>query len=73
VSLCPWERYLMLFLTLGPSSLPVVVSQPDERHANRLTKNSLTKDSFCVGVVWQTQSIVQHLAQTKKNEVAAQH
>jgi len=21
--------------------------------------------SFCVGVVWQTQSIVQHLAQTK--------
>jgi len=25
----------MLFLTLGPSSLPVVVAQPDERHANR--------------------------------------
>jgi len=25
----------MLFLTLGPSSLPVVVTQPDERHANR--------------------------------------
>jgi len=29
------ERYLMLFSTLGPSSLPVVVAQPDERHANR--------------------------------------
>jgi len=24
-----------LFLTLEPSSLPVVVAQPDERHANR--------------------------------------
>jgi len=23
------------FPTLGPSSLPVVVAQPDERHANR--------------------------------------
>jgi len=26
----------MLFLTLGPSSLPVVVAQPDKRHANRI-------------------------------------
>jgi len=25
----------MLFPTLGPSSLPVVVAQPDEKHANR--------------------------------------
>jgi len=25
----------MLFLTLGPSSLPVVVAQSEERHANR--------------------------------------
>jgi len=25
----------MLFLTLGPSSLTVVVAQPDEGHANR--------------------------------------
>jgi len=25
----------MLLLILGPSSLPVVVAQPDERHANR--------------------------------------
>jgi len=25
----------MLFPTLEPSSLPVVVAQPDERHANR--------------------------------------
>jgi len=24
------------------------------------------QNSFCVGVVWQIQSIVQHLAQTKK-------
>jgi len=43
--LCPWERHLMMFPTLRPSSLPVVVAQPDERHAN-------------VGVVWQTQSIL---------------
>jgi len=27
--------HLMLFPTLGPSSLPVLVAQPDERHANR--------------------------------------
>jgi len=30
-SLCPWERYLMLFLTLGAISLPVVVAQPDDK------------------------------------------
>jgi len=29
-SLCPWERHLMLFFTLGPSSLPVVVAQPQK-------------------------------------------
>jgi len=34
-SLCPWERHLLLFPTLGSSSLSVVVAQPDERHANR--------------------------------------
>jgi len=28
-------RHLMLFLILGPSSLLVVVAQPDEKHANR--------------------------------------
>jgi len=33
--LCPSERYLMLFPILVPSSLPVVVAQPDERHACR--------------------------------------
>jgi len=36
-SLCPWERHLKLFPMLGPSSLSVVVAQPDERHANRAT------------------------------------
>jgi len=25
----------MLFSTLGPSSLPVVLAQPDEKHINR--------------------------------------
>jgi len=33
---------------LGPSTLPAVVAQPDKR---------LQTGSFCVGVVWQTQSI----------------
>jgi len=28
-------RLLMLLPILGPSSLPVVVAQPDKRHANR--------------------------------------
>jgi len=48
--LCPWERHLMLYPTLRPSSLPVVVVHPDERHANRTASVWL----------WQTQSIVQH-------------
>jgi len=34
VSLCSWERHLMLFPIMEPSSLPIVVAQPDERHAN---------------------------------------
>jgi len=57
-SLCLWERYLMLFFILGSSSLLVVVPQPDERHASRTI--------ICVGVIWQTQSIVKYLVQTKK-------
>jgi len=36
-TICLWERYLMLFPILGPSSLPVVVAQRNERHANRTT------------------------------------
>jgi len=32
---------LMLFHTLRPNILPIVVAQPDERHANR-------QNSFCV-------------------------
>jgi len=31
----------MLFPTLGSSSLPVVVAQPDERHANRTLEQLL--------------------------------
>jgi len=33
----------MLFLIFGPSSLPIVAAQSDERHEN--------KTAFCVGVV----------------------
>jgi len=50
----------MLFSTLAPSSLPVVVGQPEERHANRAA--SVLK-------WYDRQSIVQHLAQTKKNYI----
>jgi len=35
-------RALMLFLTLGPSSLPVLMTQSDERHANRTASNGMT-------------------------------
>jgi len=41
---------------LGSSSLPVVVSQSDKR---------LQTELFCVGVVWQTQSI---MVRTRKRE-----
>jgi len=34
-SLYPWERHLILFPILRTNSLPVVVAQPGERHANR--------------------------------------
>jgi len=56
-SLYPWERHLMLFPTLGPSSLAVVVSQPDERHANRTASVLEWYDRH--------RAILQHLAQTK--------
>jgi len=46
----------MLFPTLEPSSLPVVVAQPDERYANR---------TACVLEWYDRHSIVQHLVQTK--------
>jgi len=32
-----------------------------------LWRKTCKQNNFCVGVVWQTQSIVQHLFQTKKN------
>jgi len=64
----------MQFPTLGPSSLPVVVAQLDERHANKQStrcggsawRKTCKQNSFCVGVVWKTQSIVQHPVQTKE-------
>jgi len=55
----------MLFPTLGPSRIPVVVAQPDKRHAYRCLLSGWVTISFCVGVVSQSQSI-QHLVQTKK-------
>jgi len=54
--LCLWERHLiMLFPILGPSSLPVVVTQPDERHTNK-TSSVLQ---------WYDRHSIQHLGQTK--------
>jgi len=68
VTALPCEKFADFILTkrwsfqilndfLRTNSQPVVVTQPDERHANRTAS---------VLVVWQTQSI-QHLVQTKKN------
>jgi len=48
----------MLFPTSGPRNLTVVVAQPDERHANKAGWNGMTDTE---------QSIIQHLAQMKKN------
>jgi len=42
--LCPFERDLMLFPTLGPSSLPVVLDQTNERHVNRTKTMQTTKN-----------------------------
>jgi len=52
----------MLIPTMGLSSLPVVVTQPDERHAN-------TTASVLAWYDKPEQSVVQHLVQTKKKIV----
>jgi len=54
----------MLFSTLGASSLPVVVVQPDESHANRTAS---VLEWYNTG---QSQSI-QRLVQTKKKKKTA--
>jgi len=43
--MCPWEKHLVLFSIMGSSSLPIVMAQLDERHANG------TASTFCVEVV----------------------
>jgi len=55
--LCPWERHLMLFFILEPSSLPVVAAQPDE---------SMQTEQLLCWCGKTVQSIVQHFVQTKK-------
>jgi len=55
----------MLLPTLGPSSLPVVVAQPGERHANRAAFMLEWYDSHG--------ALVQHLAQTKKKQAFCRH
>jgi len=54
-----WQRHLMLFPTSGPSSLPIMVAQPDERHANRTTSVLEWYDRP------EFKQTVQHLVQTK--------
>jgi len=58
--LTPWERHLILFPTLGPKQ--------STRCGGPAWRKTCKQSSFFVGVVWQTQSIVQHLAQTKKKK-----
>jgi len=57
--LCTLKRHLMLFPTLGPSSLSVVVAQPNEKHANRSASMLEWYDRHRA-------LIVQHLVQSKK-------
>jgi len=47
----------MLFPTLGPSSLPVLITQPDERHANRTACVLKSYDRHRAYIV---QRLVQH-------------
>jgi len=42
----------MLFPILGPSSLSVVVTQPDERHANRIASVLEWYDKHTVYNIW---------------------
>jgi len=48
VSLCPWERHLMLG------------AKKSTHCGGPVWRKTCKQNSFCVGVVWQTQSIVQH-------------
>jgi len=56
--------------SLGPSSLPVVVAQPDERHANRaasvlsLTKDMQTEQLLC----WSGMTDTEHSTKFSSNE-----
>jgi len=45
----------MLFPTLGPISLPVVVAQPDERHVNRIASVLEWYDRHRVCNIWSKQ------------------
>jgi len=62
----------MLIPTLGTSSLPVVVAQPDERHANRTasvlewyeTKDMQTEQLLC----WSGMTDTEHSAIFGSNE-----
>ena len=47
---CVFGNNFHVYFPLGPSSLSVVVAQPEERFANR------TQKVLCVGVIGQTQS-----------------
>jgi len=57
VSLCPWERHLMLFPSLGQAVYSLW--WPSAWH------KTYKQNCFCVGLLWQTQSIMQDLVQTK--------
>jgi len=59
-SLCPWERYLMLF--------PHFWSKQSTRCGGPAWRKTCKQNSFWIGVVWQTWSI-QLLVQTKKKMV----
>jgi len=52
LGLGPWERYSMPSPILGPSSLPVVVARPDERHTNRTASVLEWYDRHRAYIIW---------------------
>jgi len=66
VCCCAHEKHTYCYFpTLGPSSRPAVVVQPDERQAN--------KTASVLGVVWQTQSVVQQTSGSNEEEECHDH
>jgi len=63
------ERLRNLTSTPHAAASRCVLGKDTSRCGSLAWRKTSKQSSFCVGVVWQTQSIVQHLAQMKKNQL----